>query len=52
MKREKKREKKKICKCFSWALDLGDQGVKDCGLLGVLKPEDRQYYQLVKMTIQ
>lgn len=42
-KDEREREKKKkYCKCFSWALDFSfNQSVKDYGLLGAMKPEDR-----------
>ena len=51
--RKREKEKKKIyCKCFSWALDFGfNQSVKEYGLLRAMKPEDRQCYQFVKVTI-
>ena len=51
-RQKEEKEKKKYYKCFSWALDFGlDQRVKNYGLLGAMKPEDRQYYQFVKVTI-
>lgn len=52
MKEKEKEKKKKYCKCLSWALDFGfNQSVKEYSLLGAMKPEDRQCYQLVKVTI-
>lgn len=46
-----RKRRKKNYKCFGWALGFDYQDVKNYDLLRVLKAEDRQCYQFIKVTI-